>query len=105
MLVIQADPADERPDRLRLVADAHRLNPDAAVVVLSEAKLPEVERAAWTAGVLDLGARYVLFPPLERPTLEELVSGLMTATIRRVMGPDAPTESLIDLADDRYEDT
>jgi hypothetical protein len=104
VLVVQADPADERAERLRLVADAHRLNPDAAAVVLSDAKLPEAERAAWTAAVLDLGARYVLFPPLERPTLEELVGGLMAATIRRVMGPDAPAESVIDLADERYED-
>jgi hypothetical protein len=32
-----------------------------------------------------------LFPPLTRPVLEDVVSGLMAAAIRRVVG-DAPPE-------------
>ncbi len=103
VLVVQADPTADRPVPLRLVADAHRLAPDAAAVVLSDVKLAEDDRAAWAAGVLDLGARYVLFPPLQRPVLEDLVGGLMAAAIRRAAGP-APAGEPIDLADVRYED-
>jgi hypothetical protein len=102
VLVVQADPTADRPDPLRLVADAHRLSPDTATVVLSDVKLAEDDRAAWAAGVLDLGARYVLFPPLQRPVLEDLVGGLMAAALRRTGGPAAGGE--IDLADKRYED-
>jgi hypothetical protein len=110
VLLVQADPAGP-PDALRLVADAHRLAPDAAVVVLSEAKLPEEDRSAWAAGALDLGARYVLFPPFTRAVLEDLVGGLMAAVVRRVIGPGAEAGSVrpaddgvIDLAEARYED-
>ena len=103
VLVVQADPTADRPDPLRLVADVRRLAPDAAAVVLCDVKLSDDDRAAWTAGVLDLGARYVLFPPLQRPVLEDLVSGLMAATLRRVVGPEAAAGT-IDLADERYED-
>jgi DNA-binding NarL/FixJ family response regulator len=101
VLVVQVDPTADRPDPLRLVANARRLAPDAAAVVLSDVKLADDDRAAWTAGVLDLGARYVLFPPLQRAVLEDLVGGLMTATLRRTIGPAGGT---IDLADERYED-
>jgi len=75
------------------------------VVAVADVKLPDAERAAWTAALLDLGARYVLFPPLTRPVLEDAVSGLMAATIRRVIGevPPTPTpardERILDLAD------
>jgi DNA-binding NarL/FixJ family response regulator len=99
VLVVQADPTADRHDPLRLVADARRLAPDAAAVVLSDAKLSDDDRASWTATMLDLGARYVLFPPLQRSVLEDLVGGLMAATLRRVVGPE-----VIDLADERYED-
>lgn len=103
VLVVQADPTADRPDPLRLVADARRLAPDAAAVVLSDVKLSDDDRASWTATVLDLGARYVLFPPLQRSVLEDLVGGLMAATLRRVVGPEA-AGGTIDLADERYED-
>lgn len=106
VLLVQADPTSDKLDPLQLVADTHRRFPDVACVVLSDAKLPEDERAAWTAGVLDLGARFVLFPPLMRPVLEDLLSGLMGAMVQRVMG-DAPTKSAegaIDLAETGHED-
>ncbi len=99
VLLVQADPASDRLDALQLVADAHRRFPDVACVVVSDAKLPEDERAAWTAGVLDLGARFVLFPPLMRPVLEDLLSGLMGAVVQRVAG-----EGAIDLAETGHED-
>jgi DNA-binding NarL/FixJ family response regulator len=103
VLVVQADPSADRPNPLRLVADTRRLAPDAATVVLSDVKLSDDDRAAWTATVLDLGARYVLFPPVQRSVLEDLVGGLMAATLRRVVGPEA-AGATIDLADERYED-
>lgn len=108
VLIVQADPASDQPGPLALVADAHHKHPDAAIVVLSDAKLSEDARAAWTAAVLDLGARYVLFPPLTRPLLEDLVSGLMASAVRRA-GRAAevvpPAQAMpIDLADEGHED-
>src|SRR5205085_3844863 len=93
VLVAQADPHDEKAAALALVADAHRRCPDAAAVVVSDVKLSEADRVAWTAAALDLGARYVLFPPLARPVLEDVVSGLMAAVVRRtVPGEVAPAK-------------
>ena len=42
----------------------------------------EHERAQLSALAFDLGARYILFPPLQQPVIEDLVSGLLTATTR-----------------------
>lgn len=83
VLVVQADPTADATGPLGLVADAHRLCPDVPAVVVSDAKLGDDDRAAWTAAALDLGARFVLFPPLTRPVVEDLVSGLMAAVARR----------------------
>jgi hypothetical protein len=47
------------------------------------------QRAQLSALAFDLGARYVLFPPLQQPVIEDLVSGLMAATIGRVVGVTA----------------
>jgi hypothetical protein len=112
VLLVQFEPAEDKPAALELIADAHRLAPDVPVVAVSDSKMPEAEQAAWSAALLDLGARYALFPPLTRPVLEDVVSGLMAATIRRVMGeesalpPPAPTaaEPVIDLAHEHHED-
>jgi hypothetical protein len=46
-------------------------------------------------------ARYVLFPPLSKPVLEDLASGLMASVARRVVGaelPAKPAEHPVDLA-------
>jgi hypothetical protein len=109
VLLVQFELADDKAARLTLVAEVHRLAPDVPIVAVADTKVPDPERAAWTAAVLDLGAGYVLFPPITRPILEDVVSGLMTATIRRVVGEDAvfapllksPRESeVIDLAEE-----
>lgn len=110
VLVVQVEPADDSDAVFSLIADAHRLSPDVPVVAVSDVKMPDADRAAWTAVLLDLGARYVLFPPLSRPVLEDVISGLMAATIRRVMGSEPPPpaeprvpglgEAVIDLADE-----
>ncbi|MCS7021847.1 MAG: hypothetical protein NZ703_04380 [Gemmataceae bacterium] len=86
--LIQFEPWADRREPLELIAQLHRSQPDVAVVAVSDVKLSEAERSAWTAALFDLGARYVLFPPLTRPVLEDLVSGLMLAVIRRTVGVD-----------------
>lgn len=81
LMIVQADPTSDETASLALVADAHRV--DTTTVVVSDIKLPESDRAAWTATAMDLGARLVLFPPLTRPVLEDAVGGLLAAAIRR----------------------
>lgn len=109
VLLVQVELAEDKPGPLGLIADVHRLAPDVSIVAISDVKVPDAERLAWTAALLDLGASYVLFPPLTKSVLEDVVSALMTATIRRVIGdapaapavraPRAPRETVIDLAD------
>ena len=56
-------------------------------------------------------APFVLFPPLTKPVLEDVASGLMAAAIRRVVGeaPSTPVmpalseESVLDLADEEAD--
>lgn len=79
VLFAQTDPTRSADGALRLVADVHRLAPDVPVVVVSDVKLPEAERAGWAASAMDLGARLVLFPPLTRAVLEDVAGGLMAA--------------------------
>jgi hypothetical protein len=106
-LVVQIEPGENKAEPLQLIVDAHRLAPDVSIVVISDVKLPDAERAAWTAVLLDLGSRYVLFPPLMKSVLEDVISGLLTAAIRRLgSAPIAPTprrEEIIDLADGSAE--
>lgn len=90
VVLVQADPADPRGERWELLEALHRTAPDVACVVLSDAKLPDERRAAWAAFALDLGARWVLFPPYTRLVLEDLAGALMQATARRVVGEPAP---------------
>jgi hypothetical protein len=115
VLIVQAELAEENTATLRLIADASRACPGVPAVAVSDVKLSEADRAAWTAALFDLGARYVLFPPLTQPILEDVVSGLMAATVRRVVGDSAPAagpkegrpkprrpkgEDVLDLADE-----
>lgn len=107
VLIIQIEPGVEKPEPLKLISEVHRRFRDVPVVAISDVKLPDAERAAWTAALLDLGARYVLFPPLMKPVLEDIVSGLMTSAIRTVVGDVPPAsqrqEKAIDLADGSAE--
>jgi hypothetical protein len=91
VMIVQVELAEDKPAPLRLIADACRVCPDVPVVAVSDVKLSDADRVAWTAALFDLGARYVLFPPLTKPVLEDVVSGLMAAAIRRVVGA-APSE-------------
>ena len=89
MLIVQVELADDKPAALKLIADVRRTCADVPVVAVSDVKLNDADRVAWTAALFDLGARYALFPPLTKPVLEDVVSGLMAAAVRRVVG-DAP---------------
>ena len=104
VLLVQLELADDATDRLALVADAHRLAPDVPLIAVSDAKLSDPDRAAWTAVLFDLGARLVLFPPITGPVLEDAVSGLLGASVRRTIGgeppPPRPPSDVIDLADE-----
>ena len=76
MLIVQVELAEDKTAPLRLIADTRRDWPDVPIVAVSDVKLSDADRIAWTAALFDLGARYVLFPPLTKPVLEDVVSGL-----------------------------
>lgn len=97
LLFSRVDPHEESGDSCKLIADANRLAPDAAIVAVSDVKLPDADRIAWTAVLFDLGCRYVLFPPLTKPVLEDVASGLMASSVQRLGAADG--EDVIDLAD------
>jgi len=103
VLVVRVEPGDETPEPFALVADAHRVRPDVPVVAVSDVKLPDADRAAWAALLLDLGARYVLFPPLTKSVLEDVVSGLMAGAVRRHGGGEVRPD-VLDSADDEVPD-
>jgi hypothetical protein len=109
VLLVLFEPGADKPEPLQLVADVHRAAADTPVVAVADVKLPDAERAAWTAALFDLGARLVLWPPLTKPVLEDVVSGLMSATIRRVLGvatrpsSQGRGEAVLDLADEGAE--
>lgn len=95
--VIQVDPTAEPEKPLAAVGELHRTYPDSDVVAVCDVKLNEDDRSGWTAAVLDLGARLVLYPPLTRAVLEDAVLGLM----ERRVGAMPPPE--IDLATGDFE--
>ena len=74
-------------DGLTLLGQVAERAPDCPVVLVSDVKMEGAEqRAQLSALAFDLGARYVLFPPLQQPVIEDLVAGLLGAAIRRVVG-------------------
>jgi hypothetical protein len=101
--VLQADFTADKPVALAAVAELHRKNPDADVVVVSDTKMSDDDRPGWTAAALDLGARVVLFPPLTRVVLEDTVSGLLDARVSRPAPTPTPPPREIDLAAGEYE--
>jgi hypothetical protein len=96
VLFTRVDPHEESGDSFKLVAEANRINPDAAVVAVSDVKLPDADRIAWTGVLFDLGCRYVLFPPLTKPILEDVASGLMASCAQRI---GWSKDDVIDLAE------
>lgn len=94
VLLLQVDPHAETSPGLSLLAELHATRPDISIAVVSDGKLPEDDRARWTGAAFDLGATFVLFPPLTGPVLEDLVGGLMAALV-----PQVPSD-VIDLAEE-----
>jgi DNA-binding NtrC family response regulator len=75
-------------DGMTLLGQIAARAPDCPVILISDVKMEGAEqRAQLSALAFDLGARYVLFPPLQQPVIEDLVFGLLTATIGRTVGP------------------
>jgi DNA-binding NarL/FixJ family response regulator len=105
LVLLRADPTADDPEPLRLVADLLRTRPDVAAVVLADSKLTDDDRPGWAAAVLDLGAAAVLYPPVERSVLDDLLATLMTAVVTRVVGrpPPPPADAPIDLAAGDFE--
>jgi hypothetical protein len=69
-------------NELSLLERVTRLCPEAATVVVADADHAELAALAW-----DLGAAYVLAPPLPRDGLPDIVSGLLGRAAGR---PDRP---------------
>ncbi|MCI0457737.1 MAG: hypothetical protein L0Z62_12265 [Gemmataceae bacterium] len=57
---------------LALLERVHARFPETATVVVGDLDYPQLAGLAW-----DLGAAYVVFPPLPRTLLPELVAGLL----------------------------
>lgn len=71
-------------DELTLLTRINELAPESAVIAVSDVKLENAAQRSNLAGLIyDLGASYVLFPPLMRTTIEDLVLGLMQSAIAR----------------------
>jgi hypothetical protein len=94
ILFVQVDPHADPSPGLALLAEVHATRPEISLVVVSDGKLPDEDRARWTASAFDLGAAFVLFPPLTGPVLEDLAGGLMLALV-----PVVPAD-VIDLAEE-----
>ena len=71
-------------DELSLLATVRERLPECPVIVFSDVKFDSAnQRATLAALAYDLGARYVMFPPLTHQLVEDLTVGLMLATIQR----------------------
>jgi len=70
-------------EEMTLLSRLTRHVPDCPVVLVSDAKLDVAGRHDLVGLAYDLGARYVLMPPLTRSVIEDVVVGLLEATIQR----------------------
>ncbi|MCE9531083.1 MAG: hypothetical protein K8T89_08160 [Planctomycetes bacterium] len=71
-------------DEMSLLAKLNEQVPHCPVILISDAKMENALRRSSFAGLAyDLGARYVLFPPLSRSVIEDAVVGLLEAAIHR----------------------
>ncbi len=102
VFLIRVEPNEGPADSFASIAEAGRLHPDVAIVAVSDLKLPDADRIAWTGLLFDLGAHFVLFPPLAKPVLEDVTSGLMASAVKRTANPTR-TDGVIDLADEEHE--
>jgi DNA-binding NtrC family response regulator len=81
---------------LSLLRDAHLQSPDTSIIVISDNDDPLLEALCY-----DLGATFVLQPPLPRQRLAELVERVMRRCIERVSAqPVLAAESKEDIEDE-----
>ena len=70
-----------------LLAKLQEQAPDVALILVSDVKLEGSEQRLNLSGLAyDLGASYVIFPPLDGTLLEDVVSGLLEARMQRIEG-------------------
>lgn len=107
VLIAQLDPRREKVDGLEFLKWLHLNHPNVSTLAVSDVKLnDDADRAAWTELMLDLGVRGVLFPPLTRNVLEEIVGQMMTTVLARTRPgwePPAGKGEVIDLAEEGIE--
>jgi hypothetical protein len=75
------DREKQHVDSLELLADVYEKFPDTAAIVVGDVEDLPLTNLAW-----DLGASYVLMPPLSRQILPEIVVNLMQETIEKLKG-------------------
>ena len=74
-------------DGLSLLGRVVERAPTCPVILVSDVKMEGADqRAQLSALAMDLGARFILFPPLQTSVIEDLVSGLLAAEVRRTVG-------------------
>ena len=102
LAILQFDPRDIRPELAEAIALVSHEHPEVAIVAVGDTKINEAQRAEWTAALLDLGCRWVLYPPLTRSVLDDVLGGWMAAIAGRLRWPVA--EPAVDLAAGGYEE-
>jgi DNA-binding response OmpR family regulator len=61
-----------------LISRLNEQAPEVGIILVSDVKLESSDQRLNLSGLAyDLGASYVMFPPMEGPILEDLVAGLM----------------------------
>ncbi len=102
LAIVQFDYRDVRTELAEMIVLLAQEHPEVAIIAVGDTKITEDHAPDWTAALLDLGCRWVLYPPLTRAALEDALSGWMTALTDRMRGPVA--EPAIDLAAGGYEE-
>ena len=67
---------------LDLLAKISTEFPDCPCVVVTDVKIESKQREKFSTMVYDLGAKYLIFPPLTQPIAEDLANGFMLSAMR-----------------------
>ena len=102
LAIVQFDWRDVRTELAEAIVLLAQEHPEVAILAVGDTKITEDHAPDWTAALLDLGCRWVLYPPLTRAVLEDALSGWMSALTERMRWPVA--EPAIDLATGGYEE-
>ena len=102
LAIVQFDYRDVGTELAEMIVLLAQEHPEVAIIAVGDTKITEDHAPDWTAALLDLGCRWVLYPPLTRAVLEYALSGWMIALTDRMRWP--VRESAIDLAAGSYEE-